>query len=644
MPVSSFIISANEHLTSLKSIHEQSLAANDGKQLTETITNARIIRHALVVYRGSMDVLDLAEGTTSTADVGSARTYLRNSLPTLETALSNSQYTQLHSLATSVQMVLDELVVDPDNRFAVFDHVVIEEHDVARDNIEGDFSQNGTMDVDSLTAPPTKASSNIKNATHPTTVKKRTFTKRQKTVVLLYIIMIIGAIAAISIITINFVSELVDPNGVIQTTKNNSLLSPVVTTCLSQAGIPFSRLQLFNFTDANGVNFRGADPFDTFQSRASPEFRQVVERFWDNPDGEECNKTVGDFYPFPLVSLNRLTSGEATTKCRACYRVGLRREVYGKSTDFRNSSILTFYTDNYYLQCQKVIGGLNADSLSFLHGQLFINRTELFNLDILSSSNGAPPVIELQPEDFQSVTSVQACNIFYFAFFPKSLNKTDPDVDIRYDYDGEKWNRLGAGPYFIVKTDPTVDRFPTEALQMFVEDKESSRPLEIPKETDMILLGPNTQTFATFRRLIVFGSERYDISSSTSNLVQSSLTPLFGYWLVYQVYYNFNRFVTDEWYKESTYPAGQWVVDVLGYLGLFTGVSVFSLLLFPLMRTFKKMDRTKFLSERPEGYVWSRHRRLLRHGGATNLSRDGGASGPDPNAGTNSIVLPGYNV
>lgn len=641
-----FKAKANDNFQRLKSEHDASLTYGDPDGLRRTTEQARIIRRSLIVYRASLDVLLIDESRETLAP----RAYLRRTLPQLFTALSDGRFEDLSNLAKSIEVVLDGLIKDENTLFAPVKDVEAEKE--AQENLERQgrsIDDEVPIDTDDTALPfesnvmernvqdKKKKKRNGKlNLVTRFRPKKTGLQKRQKFVLFLYILMVLAAVAAVVIVTIDFVQESKDPSGLISTEVNSTFLTPVVTVCLSQPGIPFSRLQLFNFTDAEGTTFVGADPQGDYPSRVTPEFTRVVDRFWDNPNNESCNDIVGDFFPFPLRSLNRLTQGETSTACRQCYRVGYKEDSFAVSTAFQNSSILNFYTDSYFLQCMKSPGGLTGDGLLFVQNLMFKQREEMFKQNVLTTNTAASGNISgLEEPAFLNVTSEQACNIYYFAFFPKMLSREDPTVDIRYEYNGTAWNEKGRGPYFLVKN-TTGEFLPTESLQLFVEGHADAQEDVLHSDADLILIGPNTQTFATFRRLIVFDSERYDISSSTSNLFQSDITPLFGYWLVYRVYYNYNRFVTDEWYQQTTYPVFQWLADVLGYLGLFTGVSVFSLLMLPILRTLQKRDKTKLQQQSPEGYVWMKHKKLL---GGSAIDEDDVTE-----SATKSIILPGYNV
>lgn len=462
---------------------------------------------------------------------------------------------------------------------------------------------------------------------------------RDRCIVWLYLIMIVAALLAVTAVTVEFVNQVTHPGSFIRSTEATELRAPVVTVCLSQEGVPASRLQLFNFTDAEGRLLRGGIPTGTQEQTQSQEFAEVVERFWDNPLGENCDEKVGDYYPFPLQSLNRIISGEETTECRPCFRVGSKREATVRSTDFRNSSVLELYTDNYFLQCIKNMV-LTEDSLDRLHNTVFDSLGDMEDFQLLSASAPGKGVRNLTMDEVREIDSQQCCNLFYFGFFPRKVNHSTSDVDIRYDWNGTHWNAVGAGPYLDLSKRNNV--LPEESLQLFVSTNRTTEPGKLGSDRDMVLIGPNTQTFATFRPIVVYDVDRYDISSSTSSLRETDVFALVGYWLVYRIYYNYNRFVVDEWYRESTYPASQWIVDVTGYLSLFTGASLFSLLLLPLLRAVRRREKQNMLKRQPEAYLWSKHKQNY------DQARGGSSSKADMNmvvlTHRPSVVLPGYNV
>lgn len=657
-----FASTVKERLQALQTIHVNQLQNGDDAGLRQTSRESHILRRAVVVHdaldeilvqtptfqpkpsQSTLLTLSKTPAVTSTSTPTHTpstqptdtpqRTYLRGAATRMQAALRDNDIRTLEALCSSVQTVLDDEAIlhdIPDEQIA------LETNDIRsrRSWIPGvniAATRSAGDDDDNKPIPQLGCCGFF-----------RELSPRDKTVIGLYVLMVIGALIAVTAVTIDFAHQAVNPGSFIRSDPQSSIPSPVVTTCIAQTGVPFSRLQLFNFTDAQGTQFRGADPQGVHNERASKEFEDVVERFWDNPDDEDCDNVVGDFFPFPIQSLNDIVSRKKVSRCRACYRVGRKKNVDVTDTSFDNSSQLFFYTDNYWLQCMFSVGGPDQAAREEMQDQLFEARKKLSQEYQVLGATGQTTVSSLLKEDFRKMSSETVCNMIYFGLFPLQLKK-DTGGDVKYEYDGDIWKESGNGPYFRIRKEEMKAFIAEESLQFFVETNRSSKVKQLRKDSDMILIGPNTQTLATLRPVNVYGDDRFDISSSTSNLRGNDVRALFGFWLVYKIYYNYNRFIIDEYYRESTYPVSQWIVDFTGYASLFTGASIFSLLLLPLLRNMKRRESKRLKQRRPEKYVWEKYRRKIaeRHSGNADVNVGGGAE--DDHSTRGSVLLPGYNV
>eukprot|EP00168_Porphyra_purpurea_P005058 TRINITY_DN1609_c1_g1_i3.p1 TRINITY_DN1609_c1_g1~~TRINITY_DN1609_c1_g1_i3.p1 ORF type:complete len:314 (-),score=93.18 TRINITY_DN1609_c1_g1_i3:935-1876(-) len=173
--------------------------------------------------------------------------------------------------------------------------------------------------------------------------------KTASIVTFLYFLLAIASIAAIVVITVQFADDVANPESGIELVRHDALAMPTVTVCSTQTGVPLRRLQFFNYTDAAGVRVSGPLPNAVNGSDA---FEAVVERFWDNPDGEDCDRICGNFFPLPVRSLQRISAGEVATKCRPCFRTGsVGPEVIARSTAFSAAAFMELYTDHAFFQC-----------------------------------------------------------------------------------------------------------------------------------------------------------------------------------------------------------------------------------------------------------------------------------------------------
>jgi len=166
--------------------------------------------------------------------------------------------------------------------------------------------------------------------------------KTASVVTFLYFLLAIASIAAIVVITVQFANDVRNPESGIELVRHKELAMPTVTVCSTQTGVPLRRMQFFNYTDAAGVRVGGPLPNE---KEGSPEFEEAVERFWDNPDGEDCDRICGNFFPLPVRTLQAISNGELETKCRPCFRTGSKGpEVISRSTAFSAAAFMELYT------------------------------------------------------------------------------------------------------------------------------------------------------------------------------------------------------------------------------------------------------------------------------------------------------------
>lgn len=172
--------------------------------------------------------------------------------------------------------------------------------------------------------------------------------KTASIVTFLYILLAIASVAAIVVITIQFAQDVRNPESGIELVQHDRLPMPVVTVCSTQTGVPLRRLQFFTFRNALGVVVEGPRPRSV---TGSDEFEAVVERFWDNPNKEDCDRVCGNFFPLPAEQLQGISNGSVSTKCRPCFRTGSKGpEVVATSTAFSDSAFMDLYTDHAFFQ------------------------------------------------------------------------------------------------------------------------------------------------------------------------------------------------------------------------------------------------------------------------------------------------------
>lgn len=645
---SEFARDASAYLRYLRVVYGDRLRAGDDEGVIAAARAANIVERAALVHASARSLASVralrARGGTEDAKI-----YLKGVQQRLLTALTRRDVTELAVITDAADAAMTHLA-NPDVAFADLEYRalgadLLDQRAAASLSAPDDASSERSMDhrggISMLDEWPGDALPS-RRCGFP---RLKQLNLRDRVVLAIYLVMVVSALVAVGLVTSQFVRGLRSPQSFLRAEDFETLQLPVITLCLSRAGVPHSRMQVFNYTDARGTARRGAVPSMDYTNGSSKEFKDAVERFWDNPDNENCKEKVGDYFPLSASRLNNLTSGRVSSKCRPCYRFGQKLPENARSTAFADSSFIHSFTDNYWLECLTRPGGLTKKSVDFLHN-LIIEKAGNAIVDngVLTLQAGQT----LEEQVVKKLTGQHLCNVFYFGHFPKVLKRLlKNNTETSYAYDGDKWKFTGKGTEFVpvAGNARNDDFFPLESLIMFVSSPNDVQPGSIKGLKDMVLIGPNTQTYATFHPLIVYNNSRYDVSTSTSNFIDSDVIPLFGYWLEYRIIYNYNRFIVDEYYRESTYTALQWFVDFTGYLGLFTGASMFSLCLLPVLYGLKAKERQKERRENPEAYLLRELRKIFK-GKAANAPASTPVDVPHDELrrrGT-SVQLPGYNL
>ena len=455
--------------------------------------------------------------------------------------------------------------------------------------------------------------------------------KQKRIALVVYIFLLIGACISVGFITQRYVRNCYHPQTFLRIAKHESLSLPVVTLCLSGTGVPHSRLLVSNFTDANGNHHQIGDARSDYLTRAHKTFDNIVERFWDNEDAENCSKKVGDHFPFPTRSLNAIAAGRVTSKCRPCYRFGHRMALMSKSTKFENSTHLSLFTDTYAMQCLIRPGGLSHKAEQFLRKQVYLNlhgsKPTLQTFNILTRSDSGS-IGKLKMEQIASLTGKQLCNIFYFALFPKQLKKVAKyDKQVQYEFTGKKWRYIGTGVEFVPRKRKKMssENF-LQNVQVYIAHNSSLQPGVFQKNSsNAISISPNTQTFVALKLLEVYNSFEFETTTTTTtNMIENEPELDSGYWLNTKISWNYNRFISESYYQDTAYTFSQWLIDLMSYVCLFTGAAIFSVFLLPISMEMKSRQKKRKLlkHENPEAYLLATFRKKFKNFPRIKLTRE----------------------
>lgn len=531
-PSDQFARDANDYIRQLRTVYFDRLRANDDNGVFVAAESAKIVEHAACVHASARSLAGIRARASTSSDAVNELTqqkeYLRGIQTRLALALANRDISALDRISNAADAAMQHLA-HPDEAFADLEGRAQLDRELERravhvdrqlgntagagydDQFVRDMEQNRDGSENHFAESASGGLSRTRNSSNSNGEKKRKCTfsgfsyrklsTKDKYVFVVYLIMLICAAVSVGFITAHFIESSMNPESFIGSIVESKLKTPVVTICLSRAGIPLSRLQVFNFTDANGDHFVVSDPKGRHKDRKSENFDSVVERFFHKPESstENCDETVGDFFPFNVEALNALANGSKSSQCQPCFRFGNLKPILTNRTDFEQSSFLSIFTDNYALECLTNPGGLTKPSIEFLH--------EFIEKNVKNKMQDTQTLVRGDGQLFNTTTraeinlldSKQLCNAFYFGFFPKgtkAIPKNDPRV--KYTLRNNQWVFEGTQPEFIPPPPPKVKRgkadfFPMESIRFFASHDNSS----IEHVRDSLLVGPNTVSFSS---------------------------------------------------------------------------------------------------------------------------------------------------
>lgn len=350
---------------------------------------------------------------------------------------------------------------------------------------------------------------------------------------------------------------------------------------------------------------------DTLPGRpGSPvEFVQVTD------DEKECQKPGFDIErenrSLSMTNLLSMFSSAGTNSslCRHCFRFGYNTEEIlepfkkqASIASFEPAIKLIVSKSRLFGLCQTTFKATILQTEAIVIRELYNHASELEQRGILDF-NGYNYSEILTSIRRQKVTRYAEfyCNVYFFSgYFYPLLSKTN----ISYRYTGKSphvWEKVGTGPYFSPYlwnlSAPTTagpnreaiekDVYGLNGLRLFVEDQASARPKFVPSSTEFTMLGlfDAFSTFA-FKRMNVFGNIEY----RATQLLAEEKTVRAGFVEHFHIGFDFNLFEEERFFTYSTMSWSEYITDLFEFMGLFTGICIFTLIVAPANRIKPEND------------------------------------------------------
>lgn len=426
------------------------------------------------------------------------------------------------------------------------------------------------------------------------------------------------------VVTIGFLSKdfyVAQRNVAIQIERSpaSPLELPAVTICGDTPNIPpFSNfptdehpgLPLFGITTYTRTNrtdssFRSQFIYpETLPStRQSPVEAVVVA---ENAEHNERYE-IGFDSRREMESLKDITNAgsfedlsEHQSQAFSCFRIGKKKRELLYPFDEREGASLfnpslrvTVFKSRLFGACR--INFLQRDPVLYraFAKELYLYASQLEERGILDF-NGYPKSIlnrtayELglfnHPIDFY-------CNVYFFAgFFYPTLNNAS--ISYRYNPDHPRlWEKTGKGPYYSAytwnSTDPVLvgpdvrsmeqDYFSLNSIRLYAEDPDHALDGVVSPVTGMSLLDMTFSSVYSFKKMNVEGKNTYKISEGLSKSPKAHFKVVDHY----ELSMDFSTFETERILTLPTMSWPEFLTDVFEFVGLFTGICIFTLIVAP---------------------------------------------------------------
>lgn len=208
------------------------------------------------------------------------------------------------------------------------------------------------------------------------------------------------------------------------------------------------------------------------------------------------------------------------------------------------------------------------------------------------------------------------CNIYFFSGFFYPVAKA---TNISYKYRHTSpldWKRVGTGPYFsqrtwgsnkslIIGPNPEMlrrDSYFFDGLRIFGEDSESVGAKTVSPQTSMINLdNKNSIALFGFTRSVVNGHVDYHCTTTVKSEKEWFTAAVYdNFWILLDI----QRFEEVRVDRGATMTLAEYVTDIFEYLGMFTGICIYTFLVAPAQQPIRRQgQRNRKLKQELENRI-----------------------------------------
>lgn len=439
---------------------------------------------------------------------------------------------------------------------------------------------------------------------------------------------IIGLIVAISFLIADFWSAQINPALSTNLFVNDKLELPVVYGCLTIPLIPtFENIREEGYAGFPLWGLRSYSNLETGESILYPKTKELITQTSFLGRDEYCKKALS-YLSKEAISSSMNADFNPAEKCFTCLRIGMRKEISlnrslaadrptGAITlEFAASRDLDYCFNPYYGTVTFLKDGIQK--------MLKENGEELVKKGIVTLLNGSDIDFAIDygfddfrkafPKDNVRKNIAQAsvfCNLYFFSgyFFP-----VKPGTEVRYSFDMnggiESWKPLG-DPVNFLEVHPSFSLFNmvqtnrthflnqiqspiqtsklSEDMTIHIYAKNRNSGASQPAFKDFVsALRQNQRDVILFKKSTDSGISRY---SSAVQLGSKKLFRTEGRFRRFNISFDYSTFETEVITRRPTTSVSEFLTDVFEYIGLFTGVCAYSVLVSPA-RMYLKLAKT----------------------------------------------------
>lgn len=286
-----------------------------------------------------------------------------------------------------------------------------------------------------------------------------------------------------------------------------------------------------------------------------------------------------------------------------CFRTGFKNREVLEPHSFDSSSGVSLPAVTIKVFRLRMLGACQAGPLredstviSAFVSELFLHAEKLKERGILDFNERNPTVLQTHSQTVRKYRSRKFidfyCNVYFFSgFFYPSLDNAD--ISYRFDESADfVWKETGKGPYYtayswqegapmLVGPDPRAlqnDTYILDGIRVYAEEAASVDNSSIVSPSSSISVIDSWQSaIYSFRRVNIAGKNSYQFKEAISLSVPQKGIAISKT----QVSFDFSTFETETILTTPTMSWPEFLTDVFEFVGLFTGICFFTLIVAP---------------------------------------------------------------